>query len=233
MADVTGSISKMQVEELDQLSANSEAVQTKIGANLNALISNFTDWDIITSSTNWVAPANVNEILAIGIGAGGGGGEGGGPVNSLLNSNAASNGASGNPGSNTTFDGTIVGHGGEGGLGGGYFKLQAAAGVTYSGNVNQQENGLTLNGTHYGYGGQGGGGNGKYASSATPAESIIGFSANHGRAGSIGVLSRTVTPGNSYAVSIPGSTLGGDGNTTGGGGSGGGAGVLIVLYHKR
>jgi hypothetical protein len=106
MADIAGALVKMLIEELDQGSVNSEAVQTKIGANINGLIDRPFGFEIKTTSGSWTCPANVKSILVFGVGGGGGGGGG------ANNSNDGGNGVNGN---NTTFNSVLVASGGVGG----------------------------------------------------------------------------------------------------------------------
>lgn len=78
MADIPGSESKMNDVEVAQGAALSEALHTKIGANINFLIDNKLGKDSVTSQTftgngTFTVPADVDTVFLYGRGGGGGG----------------------------------------------------------------------------------------------------------------------------------------------------------------
>jgi hypothetical protein len=126
MAEVVGAIVKMLVEELDRNSANSEQVQTKIGANINALIDSRLKRQIFTNSGSWTAPDFVVGNIVFLLGCGGGGGGGGGTGSSSLNPSEQGGGGGGGTiqtwravtiSPSTTYS-IVIGIGGAGGPGG-------------------------------------------------------------------------------------------------------------------
>lgn len=75
MADIVSSLSKIQVEEADFNSPVSEALNTKFGANINALIDFITDgWTLFTTNGTYTTGANETRVELLGMGGGAGGG---------------------------------------------------------------------------------------------------------------------------------------------------------------
>ena len=72
MADIPGSINKLNDIEIGTDAPLTEALLTKIGANINALIDLFGNVLFIGTSQSWTVPENVTRALIIGWGGGGG-----------------------------------------------------------------------------------------------------------------------------------------------------------------
>lgn len=219
MADIVGALAKMQVEELDQGSANSEAVQTKIGANINELIDlvgeNVLKRQRFTSSGTFTMPSSSNISFVVLVGRGGAGGGGG-------SESATNDGSGGLRGGDTTFGSLARFYAGTGGFPG----TSAGEGLGGEGHGGGKPGGWAGSGGLY-LGGEGDskGGNG----------GVPGFFRNAGGGG--GGTENTVkvvavTPGSSYSVTIGAGGSGGAGGFGGGGvaGQDGEDGELTVIY---
>jgi hypothetical protein len=77
MADIVGAILKMTDVEIASDAPITEALMTKMGANINALIDLNGNLNVFTAGGAFVVPKNVTRIYCLGIGGGGGGGGGG------------------------------------------------------------------------------------------------------------------------------------------------------------
>jgi len=221
MANIANDLEKVNDIEVAQTKPTSEALFTKLGASINGLIDRPFGFEIKTTSSNWVCPANVYSILVIAVGGGGGGGEGG---------DSGGPGDPGSDGTSTTFNSLTVAGGGGGGERG---EIDSSTLISrgYGGASGGQNSGtgsgsqgvaapspLRFGGTSYGRGGTGGTGGG-----------INGGAG--GAAGQVGYRLYSVTPTTSYAFVIGSAGAGGSGLTGGGtDGSAGGAGALAIFY---
>ncbi len=76
MADIPGSINKLTDVEIAADAPLTEALLTKIGANINALIDLGGNSQVFTANGSFTVPENVNRVLVYAAGGGGGGGGG-------------------------------------------------------------------------------------------------------------------------------------------------------------
>ena len=224
MADIASAASKINDVEVAQNKPTSEALFTKIGANVNYLIDKGITMELKTSSGSWVCPSNVTKVLVVGVGGGGPGGEG-----------APSAEGIGVSGGATIFDGDTISAGGIAGRPATLETSQtnssqnrywfgAGSGGGGSGSHDRTGGdggeGWRINGTEYGAGGNGGAG----------LVSAIAYPGGGGGAGGkLGFKSYTVVPDASYAY-----TIGAQGNNatggSGGNGGNGSAGALMIIY---
>jgi hypothetical protein len=196
MSDIINATSKLNTDEVAQDKPTSEALFSKVGANINALIDreHRIVSQLFTSNGTWTCPAGVTRAIVHGVGGGGGGG---GAAGGLTGSNGAN-------GTNTTFNGSVVAEGGYNGYGG----LVGSAAP-----FNAANPGVTFNGSSYGIGGNGG---------IKSSSSYVGTA---GTCGFYGIREFTVVPATGYAVVIGTGGAGGATNTGGGTGGIGGAGT--------
>jgi hypothetical protein len=220
MTDVSPSIGpRIQIESVDQNSANSEAIQTEIASRINGLIAALPNRQKFTSNGTFTAPSDLQIGFAILIGRGGSGGGSGGSF-------ITGPGGDGGNGGNTTFAG-----------------LATFFGATGGSSANFGTGDLAIGGE-----GHGGGKNGGYAGSPGPGNSSGGqgdsvggngglffnpIPENHGAGGggtenTVKVVS--ITAGASYAVTIGSAGSGGAGNGGSGSGTAGQPGELTVIY---
>ena len=78
MADIASSVNKMNDVEIDNNAPLTEALFTKLGANINAFADRTMGREEFTSSGTFAVPTTVTRVFVIGVGGGGGGGGGGG-----------------------------------------------------------------------------------------------------------------------------------------------------------
>jgi len=230
MADIIGAIVKMNDIEINTDSAHSEALLTKVGANINGLVDLVNNLfyplraQSFTSSGNFTVPAGVTRVICIGVGGGGGGGGG---VRDLSGGTTIAGG--GGNGGSTTFNGSTVAAGGRGG-GPGVSEAGPPAiwtdGIGFDGGSTATRHvsgigarGHTLNGTTEGSGGDGG--------SAVILGRASGGGGGNGR---IGVRAFSVTPSTNVPFIIGAGGVGGAGALNGGPGLAGSNGGLMVLY---
>lgn len=233
MSDIIGAISKLNTDEVAQDKPTSEALFSKIGANINAMIAdklgNITK-TTFTSNGTYTSPANLigGFVICFGWGGGGGGGSangggggGSGPawhiIQGILPSTnytvvigtggAGGTGGStgsGSPGTSTTFNGQVISAGGSGGRNG----------------ENTGTMGTGLN-WDKGWGGKGNGIGGHGGTWSVQSTTFNGGNSPYA-AGGAGISNNCTGGGAGFGAGGAGTGGVGGAGTNGGGGAGGG-----------